>query len=152
MSVESEEAVVERLLGRKPMGSWTVCLYDRDGVPLIIQTAPILDDGTPMPTIYWLVGRELRQEVSRVESYGGIKWANTHIDSIAIRDSHSRYMALRDSMIAPGYKGIRPYGGVAGTRRGVKCLHAHVAWHLMGGNDPVGSWTLGEIERPTVFA
>jgi hypothetical protein len=22
----------------------------------------------------------------------------------------------------------------------VKCLHAHYAWHLAGGDDPVGRW------------
>jgi exopolyphosphatase/guanosine-5'-triphosphate,3'-diphosphate pyrophosphatase len=27
---------------------------------------------------------------------------------------------------------------VGGTRRGVKCLHAHYAFHLAGGDDPVG--------------
>ena len=30
--------------------------------------------------------------------------------------------------------------GWAGRERGVKCLHAHYAWHLAGGDDPVGRW------------
>ncbi|NDH11910.1 MAG: DUF501 domain-containing protein, partial [Actinobacteria bacterium] len=34
----------------------------------------------------------------------------------------------------------RPSAGVGGTRRGVKCLHAHYAWYLAGGDDPVGRW------------
>jgi hypothetical protein len=34
---------------------------------------------------------------------------------------------------------------VGGTRKGVKCLHAHLAWHLAGGDDPVGRWTVGEL-------
>jgi hypothetical protein len=34
---------------------------------------------------------------------------------------------------------------VGGTRKGVKCLHAHVAWYLAGGDDPVGRWTVGEL-------
>ena len=29
---------------------------------------------------------------------------------------------------------------MAGTRKGVKCLHAHYAWHLAGGDDPIGRW------------
>jgi exopolyphosphatase/guanosine-5'-triphosphate,3'-diphosphate pyrophosphatase len=32
-----------------------------------------------------------------------------------------------------------------GTRRGVKCLHAHVAWSMAGGDDPVGRWTLDQL-------
>jgi len=34
---------------------------------------------------------------------------------------------------------------VGGTRRGVKCLHAHLAWWLAGGSDPVGAWTAGRL-------
>ena len=140
-----EELIVERLLGRKPLGPWSVCLRDRSGGPLILETSPILSDGTPMPTLYWLIGKDLRQDVSRIKSGGGVKWADANIDSMLISDSHERYRRLRESRIPQGYKGIRPTGGVAGTRRGVKCLHAHVAWQLMGGNDPVGIWTLGQI-------
>lgn len=144
--VDAEEQIVERLLGRKPKGPWRVCLYDGNGEPLVLETSPILEDGTPMPTIFWLIGKELRQDVSRVESRGGVKWADTNIDPASIADSHKRYRLRRESKIPPGFTGIRPYGGVGGTRKGVKCLHAHVAWHLVGGEDPVGEWTLAEIE------
>jgi exopolyphosphatase/guanosine-5'-triphosphate,3'-diphosphate pyrophosphatase len=37
-------------------------------------------------------------------------------------------------------------GGVGGTRRGVKCLHAHYAFHLAGGVDPVGGWVAEQVE------
>jgi len=47
---------------------------------------------------------------------------------------------LRDSLLPPQHMGPKPSGGVAGTRRGVKCLHAHYAWFLAGGDDPVGRW------------
>jgi exopolyphosphatase/guanosine-5'-triphosphate,3'-diphosphate pyrophosphatase len=48
-------------------------------------------------------------------------------------------------------------GGVGGTRRGVKCLHAHYAFHLAGFPDPVGAWTAERVEpvheeRPDRFA
>lgn len=144
--VETEEQVVERLLGRKPKGPWSVCLYDPYGEPLVLETSPILEDGTPMPTIFWLVGRELRQDVSRVESRGGVRQADATLDPMDIAESHERYRKCRDSKIPGDFTGIRPSGGVGGTRRGVKCLHAHVAWHLVGGDDPVGLWTLNEIE------
>jgi exopolyphosphatase/guanosine-5'-triphosphate,3'-diphosphate pyrophosphatase len=36
---------------------------------------------------------------------------------------------------------------VGGTRVGVKCLHAHVAHHLAGGDDPVGRWALEQLDR-----
>jgi hypothetical protein len=34
---------------------------------------------------------------------------------------------------------------VGGTRQGVKCLHAHYAWFLAGGDDPVGRWVAGQL-------
>ena len=27
----------------------------------------------------------------------------------------------------------------------MKCLHAHYAWYLAGGDDPVGQWVAGQI-------
>jgi hypothetical protein len=41
--------------------------------------------------------------------------------------------------------GPRPSGGVGGTRVGVKCLHAHYAWYLAGGDDPVGRWVAAHL-------
>jgi hypothetical protein len=34
---------------------------------------------------------------------------------------------------------------VGGTRVGVKCLHAHYAWYLAGGDDPVGRWVAAHL-------
>ncbi|NCV97107.1 MAG: DUF501 domain-containing protein, partial [Acidimicrobiia bacterium] len=45
----------------------------------------------------------------------------------------------------PEHTGPRPYGGVAGTRRGVKCLHAHYANWLVGNTDPVGQWVADRL-------
>jgi hypothetical protein len=44
-----------------------------------------------------------------------------------------------------GHEGPAPYGGVGGTREGLKCLHAHYAHWLAGGNDPVGEWTNAQL-------
>ena len=45
----------------------------------------------------------------------------------------------------PDHTGPRPPGGVGGTRTGVKCLHAHYAWYLAGGDDPVGAWVARQL-------
>ena len=67
--------------------------------------------------------------------------AEEQVDAAALADAHRRYAEERDALIAPERTGPRPSGGVGGTRQGVKCLHAHVAWWLAGGDDPVGAWT-----------
>jgi hypothetical protein len=135
----SDDDLVAALLGRPPKGSYRVALRRLDGSPVVIENAPVLDDGTPMPTLYWLVDRELRRAVSSLESAGGVKRAEQEVDARQLEDSHSRYAEARDRRIAElAAASHRPRGGVGGTRQGVKCLHAHLAWHLVGGNDPVG--------------
>ncbi len=110
------------------------------GSPVVIRNPPILDDGTPMPTRYWLVGEPERTLVAELESGGGVREAERAIDPSALATAHERYAAERDAAVPTGYEGPRPFGGVGGTRQGVKCLHAHYAWFLAGGDDPVGQW------------
>ena len=50
-----------------------------------------------------------------------------------------------DRALPPGHAGPVPSGGVGGTRKGVKCLHAHFAWHLAGGDDPIGRWVAEKL-------
>jgi hypothetical protein len=137
---------VAALLGRDPAGAYDVVVRDEAGSPVVIENAPLLDDGTPMPTRYWLVDPALRQAVSRLESEGGVRRAEAAVDRDDLERAHLRYAAGRDALLPEGHRGPRPTGGVGGTRRGVKCLHAHVAWWLAGGDDPVGAWTARELD------
>jgi hypothetical protein len=98
-----------------------------------------------MPTRYWLVGRKEVLAVSHLEAGGGVRRAESEIDPAAITDAHARYAAERDADIPTDHVGPRPHGGVGGTRTGVKCLHAHYAWFLAGGNDPVGAWVAQQL-------
>jgi hypothetical protein len=138
---------VERLLGRRPEGGFEVVRRHADGSPLVIRSAPLLDDGTPMPTRYWLVGEPERTWVSHLESDGGVAQAEAEVDPAALAAAHARYAAERDAALPPDHTGPRPSGGVGGTRKGVKCLHAHYAWHLAGGEDPVGRWVQHRLGR-----
>ena len=62
------------------------------------------------------------------------------VDASALAAAHDVYASERDAAIPSDHPGPRPHGGVGGTRTGVKCLHAHYAWFLAGGDDPVGHW------------
>lgn len=110
------------------------------GAPVVLRNAPLLEDGTPMPTRYWLVGPVERKAVDRLEAAGGVRAAEAAVDLAELADAHRRYAEERDAALPAGWAGNRPSGGVGGTRQGVKCLHAHYAWHLAGGEDPVGRW------------
>lgn len=136
----SDHEMVARLLGREPSGEFEVVVRASSGQPVVIRNAPFLHDGTPMPTLYWLCDPDLNRRVSRLEADGGVRRAEREISRHEIESAHRRYATLRDSLIEDPTCRPRPSGGVAGTRTGVKCLHAHFAWHLAGGDDPVGRW------------
>ena len=133
-------ALLTERLGRAPEGDFDVVVRSADGNPVVIRNAPFLRDGTPMPTRYWLCDPAVRQAVARLEAAGGVRAAEAAVDPAELLEAHAAYAAERDAAIEPGYSGPRPSGGVGGTRKGVKCLHAHYANFLAGGNDPVGRW------------
>lgn len=137
---------VSALLGREPRGRFRVVVRDSDGRPVVVENAPLLDDGTPMPTSYWLVDRDLRRRIGTLESKGGVGSAEADVDPRALREAHETYARERDMRIPAGWTGPRPTGGVGGTRQGVKCLHTHYAWFLAGGDDPVGRWVDERID------
>jgi hypothetical protein len=136
---------VTALLGRRPEGRFEVVVRDAEGGPVVIRNEPIMEDGRPMPTRYWLIGAAESRAVSTLEGDGGVRRAEAEIDPDLIADAHRRYAAERDVHIPPDWPGPRPSGGVGGTRKGVKCLHAHYAWFLAGGDDPVGRWVAEKL-------
>lgn len=137
---------VTQLLGRPPQGAFDVVVRDRVGDPVVVRNAPFLHDGTPMPTRFYLVGSELVRAVSRLEAAGGVDDAEAAIDPADLAATHRHYAEERDAAIDEEHRGPLPSGGVGGTRVGVKCLHAHVAHALAGGDDPVGRWALDRLE------
>src|SRR5450432_1050011 len=100
-----DTALVRTLLGREPRGDFDVVVRDPDGTPLVLRNAPLLDDGTPMPTRYWLVGRDAVARVSRLEAAGGVRLAELSIDPLAIADAHWRYATERDAALPVVHSG-----------------------------------------------
>lgn len=140
-----DRARVQELIGRPPQSAFDVVVRDATGDPVVLRNAPFLDDGTPMPTRYYLVGPDLVRAVSRIEAAGGVRLAERDIDPAEIAAAHESYRSDREAAIPADHDGPRPSGGVGGTRQGVKCLHAHVAHLLAGGDDAVARWTLARL-------
>ena len=61
-SLMDDRARVAQLLGREPQGAFDVVVRDHHGDPVVVRNAPFLDDGTPMPTRFYLVGADLVRE------------------------------------------------------------------------------------------
>ena len=113
----------------------------------MLRNAAFTRDGTPMPTRFWLVAPDLVAVIARLEAAGGVKAATAAVPPELLAEAHACYAAERDVTIPGDHVGPRPSGGVGGTRVGVKCLHAHYAWHLAGGDDPVGRWIVEQLEK-----
>ncbi|MBA3728490.1 MAG: DUF501 domain-containing protein [Actinobacteria bacterium] len=111
------------------------------GHPLVIRNHPVDERGAPFPTLYWLTCPETVKAVSRLESAGWIKSLDEAVEAdpvlrVRFRRAHEQYAAERGTHLAEAGS----WGGVGGAARGVKCLHAHYAYTIGGGRDPIGRW------------
>lgn len=144
---DADRAAVRALLGRDPKTEFEVCVRHADGTPVVLRNAPFEHDGTPMPTRYWLLpSSRAAAAIGRLESGGGVRRAEAELGDVAIDAAHASYARERDADIPADWAGPRPVGGVGGTRRGLKCLHAHYAHWLAGGTDAVGAWVDAQLE------
>jgi exopolyphosphatase/guanosine-5'-triphosphate,3'-diphosphate pyrophosphatase len=140
-------ATVAEQLGREPTVPFTVTARCTGGHPLVIRNAPLDAGGAPFPTTYWLTCPDAVKAVSRLEADGWIARLNERANenetfgaTIAAAHGEAAEDRARDLPEALAW------GGVGGTRRGIKCLHAHYANRLGGGDDVVGAWVAQRVE------
>ena len=143
----SDLAQVIAQLGREPLAKFSVMARCPSGHPLVIRNHPLDRRGRPFPTLYWLTCPAAVAAVARLESEGWIKQLDEQASSgselgRALQAAHREYASERGRW----WRGAEDWGGVGGTARGIKCLHAHYANHVAGGSDPVGSWVSGRVE------
>jgi exopolyphosphatase / guanosine-5'-triphosphate,3'-diphosphate pyrophosphatase len=144
---DADLRAVGEQLGREPTTAFSVVARCAEGHPLVIRNAPVAADGAPFPTTYWLTCPAAVRAVSRLESEGAIAGLNGRYETdevfrAAVDAAHAQAAQDRASELPEA----RDWGGVGGTRRGLKCLHAHYAHHLAGGDDAVGRWVAERIE------
>lgn len=144
---EVDLVAVREQLGREPTVPFDVVARCTGGHPLTIRSAPRGPDGAPFPTTYWLTCPEAVKAIARLESGGAIAQLNRRADEdpsfrTALEAAHAEAAQERARTLPEALA----WGGVGGTRTGVKCLHAHYANRLGGGEDPVGAWVAERIE------
>jgi exopolyphosphatase/guanosine-5'-triphosphate,3'-diphosphate pyrophosphatase len=66
-----ERRLIEAQIGRDVRGSVAVAARCRYGLPVVVRTAPLLPDGTPFPTLYWLACPAARVAAGRRGAGGG---------------------------------------------------------------------------------
>src|SRR3990170_1352861 len=124
-----DREVIEAQIGR-PLRADSKTVYRCHlDLPVVAEVPPILDDGTPFPTLYWLTCPLATTRIGRLEGAGGGKRMEQkgapHPDFVRrIEPAHASYAAKRDALVPDDASPI-PSGGVGGATTGVKCLHAH---------------------------
>jgi exopolyphosphatase/guanosine-5'-triphosphate,3'-diphosphate pyrophosphatase len=114
----------------------------------VVRNRPTDSGGNPFPTLYWLTCPETVKAVARLESEGWIKRLDERAEidpdlRTGLRRAHEEYARERGVL----HPGAESWGGVGGAKRGVKCLHAHYAYYLVGGPDPIGAWVGGRLQE-----
>jgi hypothetical protein len=124
---------VRRLIGRDPHVGFRVAMRCPFGAPAVVENDPRDEHGHPFPTRHWLACRALATAVSRLEASGGVRLLEGD-DAMhdALAGAHSRHAAIHDGHRVAG----------AGDPDHVKCLHAHLAFALAEGGNPVGDWIM----------
>jgi len=146
---ERDVEVLTEQLGRPPRGVVGVAARCVCGRPLVVRTAPRLENGTPFPTTYYLTSPQAVAAVSAIEATGVMKELTARLaedEELAAghRRAHEAYLADREALgHVPEIAGI----SAGGMPQRVKCLHVLVAHALAAGPgvNPVGDLALAMI-------
>jgi uncharacterized protein len=138
-------ATVAVQLGRDPRGSVDVVARCSYGLPSVIRTRPRLDDGTPFPTLYYLVCPVAVRAIGGLEADGTMRALEGRLaEDESLRASyaraHERYRAARDAIEI-----LDDTSSAGGMPERVKCLHALYA-HEVAEKNPIGALVRQEIE------
>ena len=94
---DQDLAVLAEQLGRPPRGVVGIAARCVCGRPLVVRTAPRLDDGTPFPTTYYLTCPPAVAAVSTLEAGGLMKELTARLAeddelAAAYRRAHEAYL------------------------------------------------------------
>ena len=141
--------VLREQLGRVPRGVVGIAARCVCGRPLVVRTAPRLDDGTPFPTTYYLTCPPAVAAVSTLEAGGLMREMTERLGqddelAAAYRSAHEAYLADREEL---GH--VDEIDGISagGMPTRVKCLHVLVGHALASGPgvNPLGDEALALI-------
>ncbi|WP_453985854.1 DUF501 domain-containing protein [Brevibacterium casei] len=160
---EADFATLKEQLGRIPRGVVGIAARSTTGEPLVVATAPRLEDGTPFPTTFYLTHPAFVAESSRLEASGIMaEWTAEVAEddelAAAYRRAHEAYLATRSEIGRDA--GIAEVEEIADFSAGgmptrVKCLHALVGHALAAGPgvNPIGDRALSfmnDVPTPAV--
>jgi uncharacterized protein len=150
MTVQDGDLEAVRVqLGRPARGVVEVAHRCPCGLPDVVRTRPLLDDGTPFPTTFYLTCPRAASAIGTLESSGLMRRMTDALGqdpelAAAYRAAHEDYLRRRDELgQVPQLAGI----SAGGMPDRVKCLHVLVAHSLAAGPgvNPLGDQALAEL-------
>jgi uncharacterized protein len=141
---DSDRAVVERQLGRRPRAFRRVAVRCPFGRPAVTEQAAFDDAGEPFPTTFWLTCPQLVAAVSRLEAAGGVeRWSRAVEEDPELRASLERANGEQRRLRPELDLGI---GGSRAAAGSLKCLHAHAAFALARPGYELGERIVAEVD------
>lgn len=153
---DADLRTLEEQLGRVPRGVIGVGARCVCGRPLVVVTAPRLEDGTPFPTTFYLTSPAAVKGASTLEATGVMEEMNARLAEDAelrwaYERAHENYLAERAELgDVPEIAGV----SAGGMPERVKCLHA-VLGHTLAvgaGVNPLGDETLAMLAERGMFS
>ncbi len=157
--------LIEKQIGRKPEGMKEISKYCPFGYPAVIKVYPFFNNRV-FPTTYWLTCPYLNKNISRLEDANMINKlqdrVNNNVDlKEKLKTAHKYYSEQRISMLdEETIKKIKKISddiyhtlknsGIGGIKdkKGIKCLHTHVADYLVNQLNPVGEIIFNKVMWP----
>ncbi|MGP7960319.1 DUF501 domain-containing protein [Sanguibacter sp. A247] len=145
----ADVSALHEQLGREARGIVGIAARCVCGRPLVVRTAPRLENGTPFPTTFYLTHPALVAGASTLEANGVMKEMSARLLedeelAAAYRRAHEHYLAEREAL---GH--VEEIDGISagGMPTRVKCLHVLVGHALAAGPgvQPLGDEALALI-------
>lgn len=142
-----DQAVAAEMIGRPLRGRSAAAVRCGWGLPAVLRVDPVLEGGTPFPTVFWLACPLANSAVGTLEASGIMQILTARVQEPSeVQDAYQgagqRYVAFRNSL---GERVPRdPAAGGMPDR--VKCLHSLYGHHLATDDNPVGQWVAELLE------
>ncbi|MDZ7671518.1 MAG: DUF501 domain-containing protein [Halanaerobiales bacterium] len=157
--------LIEKQINRRPEGIKEISKCCPFGYPAVIKVYPFFYKRV-FPTTYWLTCPYLNKNISRLEDSNWIDKLQNKVDSnyelkSKLEAAHINYAKQRMNMldkkeiekikkISEDILYTLKNSGVGGIKdkKGIKCLHTHVADFLVNNLNPVGKIVFNKVMWP----
>ena len=157
--------IITKQINREPEGMTKVSIICPFDYPAVIKVYPFFNKRV-FPTTYWLTCPYLNKKIAVLEDSGLIEKLQTKINKDKhlkeeLKKAHQNYAKQRMTMLSQEeIEEIKKISrdiiytlknsGIGGIKdkKGLKCLHTHVADYLVNESNPVGKIVFEKINWP----